>query len=71
MTHQERAERVAEIALAYGYRQQHHIAHTGHTVRRLLEAVSDLIGRRVTVEKPPNPDVASLDSEPIKEKSDV
>jgi hypothetical protein len=44
------AQRVAEIAHALAYRQRHQIAHSSHTVRRLLLAVSVLVGRRVTFE---------------------
>jgi hypothetical protein len=51
MTPEERAERVAEIARVYACRRKHRIPNTRHTVRRLLEAVSDLIGRRVTAEE--------------------
>ena len=47
--HSRRAETVAEIARIYAHRQQHHIDHTGHTLHRLLDAVSALIGRRVTL----------------------
>ncbi len=52
MTPEAKAKRVAEIARVYAFRQRHHIAHTGHTVHRLLDAVSDLIGRHVTAEEP-------------------
>lgn len=42
-------ERLAEIARHYAYRRRHHIAHTGHTVHRLLDAVSTLLGQRVAI----------------------
>lgn len=44
-----RADKVCKLARVYAHRQEHHINHTGHTVRRLLEAVSALLGRRVTI----------------------
>jgi hypothetical protein len=47
--HSQRAETVAEIARTYAYRRQHHVGHTGHTVRRLLQAVSALLGKPVTL----------------------
>lgn len=49
--YQLRAQRVAEIATAYAYRRAHHIAHTGHTVQRLLDAVSALLGERVVIDE--------------------
>jgi hypothetical protein len=48
MTPEAAAERVAEIARVYAYRRKHNIAHTGHTVRRLLLAVGALLGKPVT-----------------------
>lgn len=39
---------VAEIAAHLAYRQRHNIAHSGHTVRRLLLAVGALVGKPVT-----------------------
>ena len=53
MTPEDKAERVIEIARAYAYRRRHHISHTGHTVRRLLEAVSKLIERPVAISDVP------------------
>lgn len=44
------AKRVAEIAHVYAYRRRHHIPHTGHTVHRLLDAVSALLGQKVTLD---------------------
>jgi hypothetical protein len=49
MTPEAKAERVAEIARLLAYRQRNRIAHSGHTVHRLLDAISSLLGRRVTV----------------------
>jgi hypothetical protein len=45
-----KAEKVATIAREYAHRRRHHIDHTGHTVHRLLDAVSALLGQRVTLE---------------------
>lgn len=50
LTPEDKAERVAQIAREYAHRRRHHIDHTGHTVHRLLDAVSALLGRRVTVD---------------------
>jgi hypothetical protein len=47
--HSRRAEAVAEIARQYAHRRQHQVGHTGHTVHRLLDAVSALLDRRVTL----------------------
>jgi hypothetical protein len=47
--HSKRAETVAKIARAYAYRRRHHVAHTGHTVHRLLDAVSALLGKPVKI----------------------
>jgi hypothetical protein len=47
MTPEARAERLIQIARAYAHRNRRGIPHTCHTVRRLLEAVSALLGRRV------------------------
>lgn len=44
------ADRVATIARQYAERRRYHIPHTGHTVHRLLDAVSALLGQRVTLE---------------------
>lgn len=44
------AKKVADIAHVYAYRRRHHIAHTGHTVHRLLDAVSALLGQKVTLD---------------------
>src|SRR5262249_20371770 len=41
-----KAERVAEIARTYARRCEFQIEHTGHTRRRLLEAVGALLGQR-------------------------
>jgi hypothetical protein len=41
-----KAEKLAQIARAYAFRTERHIEHTGHTRRRLLEAVADLLGAR-------------------------
>jgi hypothetical protein len=49
----ERAEQVAEIAKTYAYRRSHNIDHTGHTVHRLLDAVSALLGQRVIIDATP------------------
>lgn len=49
MNAQEKAEKVAEIARAYGYRMRHGISHSEHTRNRLLDAVSELLGYRVVV----------------------
>lgn len=43
------AEKVATIAREYAHRRRHHIDHTGHTVHRLLDAVSALLGRKVII----------------------
>jgi hypothetical protein len=53
--HLTRAETVAKIARVYAHRRQHHIGHTGHTVHRLLDAVSALLGKPVILAdgKPP------------------
>lgn len=48
VNHDKAAALVAEIAHAFAYRRKHHIAHTGHTVNRLLAAVSVLLERPVT-----------------------
>jgi len=53
MNPEEKAEVVAKIAKEVGYRKRHQIGHTGHTVRRLLEAVSDLLGAEVQVVRAP------------------
>lgn len=45
------AKQVAEIAKTYAYRRSNHIPHTGHTVHRLLEAVSKLIGKPVVIQE--------------------
>lgn len=49
MIHKYYAESVAKIAHEYARRERNGVAHTGHTVNRLLEAVSKLIGHRVSV----------------------
>lgn len=49
------AEQVAAIARQYAYRRRHNIEHTGHTVHRLLEAVSALLGERVDLTRIPPP----------------
>ncbi len=48
-SHLDRAEAVAEIARVYAFRRQHSVAHTGHTVHRLLDAVSALLGKPVVI----------------------
>lgn len=45
-----KADKVAEIARQFAYRRRYQIPHTGHTVRRLLEAVSDLLGQPVVLQ---------------------
>ena len=57
MTPEAAAERVAEIARVYAYRRKHHIAHTGHTVHRLLRAVGALLGKPVTFVEDSTPSV--------------
>ncbi len=49
MTPEDKAERVAAIARTYAHRRRHNVGHTAHTVRRLLEAVSALLGKPVTI----------------------
>lgn len=49
------AEQVAAIARQYAYRRRYNIEHTGHTVHRLLEAVSQLLGERVDLTRIPPP----------------
>lgn len=49
MIHKYYAESVAKIAHEYARRERNGVAHTGHTVNRLLEAVSKLIGQQVSV----------------------
>ena len=51
MTLDEKAERVAAIARQYAFRERNGIAHSGHTVTRLLQAVGELIGHRITSER--------------------
>lgn len=46
--HAKRAEAVVEIARQYAHRREHRVSHSAHTVRRLLEAVGDLLGKPVT-----------------------
>lgn len=58
------AEKVAEIARHYAYRRRHHIDHTGHTVHRLLDALSTLLGTRVTLESHRVPPAAPHDARP-------
>ena len=49
MSPEARAAVVAEIAEHYAHRQRYGVAHTGHTVNRLLAAVSALIGKPVVL----------------------
>jgi len=56
VTPEAKADLVATIARTFAYRQRHHIEHTGHTARRLMEAVSDLLGKRVQVIEAPQYD---------------
>jgi hypothetical protein len=48
MTPEAKAERVCELVRVYAHRRRHHIDHTGHTVRSLLDAVGALLGKPVT-----------------------
>lgn len=43
------AETVATIAREYARRRRHHIPHTGHTVNRLLAAVSALLDQEIVI----------------------
>jgi hypothetical protein len=42
-----KADKVAEIAKQFAYRRRNQIPHTGHTVHRLFDALSDLLGKPV------------------------
>lgn len=53
MNSEQKAEQIAEIARAYAYRMKHGISHSGHTKRRLLQAVSELLGQRVVALQAP------------------
>lgn len=48
----DKAEQVAYLARQYAHRRRHLIPHTGHTVHRLLDAVSALLGQRVSIVDP-------------------